>query len=87
MRSPEDLTVVISGVGAAGMIDAGDLRNMAPDPLVFAMANPDPEITPEEADGLAAVMATGRSDYVIPSVFNKTSGSIPDWSRTEVAAE
>ena len=30
---------------------------------MFAMANPDPEIRPEEADGLAAVMATGRSDY------------------------
>ena len=36
---------------------------MAPDPIVFAMANPDPEIRPEEADGLAAVIATGRSDY------------------------
>jgi malate dehydrogenase (oxaloacetate-decarboxylating) len=30
---------------------------------VFALANPDPEITPEEAEGLVAVMATGRSDY------------------------
>ena len=30
---------------------------------MFAMANPDPEIRPEEADGLAAVIATGRSDY------------------------
>jgi malate dehydrogenase (oxaloacetate-decarboxylating) len=36
---------------------------MAPDPIVFAMANPDPEIRPELADGLVAVMATGRSDY------------------------
>jgi malate dehydrogenase (oxaloacetate-decarboxylating) len=36
---------------------------MAPDPIVFAMANPDPEIRPEECDGLASVMATGRSDY------------------------
>ncbi len=36
---------------------------MATDPIVFAMANPDPEIRPEDADGLAAVMATGRSDY------------------------
>jgi malate dehydrogenase (oxaloacetate-decarboxylating) len=36
---------------------------MAPDPIVFAMANPDPEIRPEDADGLAAVIATGRSDY------------------------
>jgi malic enzyme len=39
------------------------LRAMAPDPIVFAMANPDPEITPEDADGLAGVIATGRSDY------------------------
>jgi malate dehydrogenase (oxaloacetate-decarboxylating) len=36
---------------------------MAKDPIVFAMANPDPEIRPEDCDGLAAVMATGRSDY------------------------
>ena len=36
---------------------------MAKDPIVFAMANPDPEIRPEEADGLAKVIATGRSDY------------------------
>ena len=36
---------------------------MAHDPIVFAMANPDPEIRPEAAEGLVAVMATGRSDY------------------------
>jgi malate dehydrogenase (oxaloacetate-decarboxylating) len=36
---------------------------MASDPIVFALANPDPEITPEDADGLAKVIATGRSDY------------------------
>ena len=54
---------VFVGVSAPGVIDAGDVRNMAKDPIVFAMANPDPEITPEAADGLAAVMATGRSDY------------------------
>ena len=36
---------------------------MADDPIVFAMANPDPEIRPEAADGVAAVMATGRSDF------------------------
>jgi len=54
---------VFVGVSAPGLIDASDIRNMAAKPLVFAMANPDPEITPEDADGLAAVMATGRSDY------------------------
>jgi malate dehydrogenase (oxaloacetate-decarboxylating) len=51
------------GVSGPGLIDAGDVRRMAPDPIVFAMANPDPEIRPEDADGLAAVIATGRSDY------------------------
>ena len=54
---------VFVGVSGPGLIDAADLRTMAPDPIVFAMANPEPEIRPEEADGLAAVMATGRSDY------------------------
>jgi malate dehydrogenase (oxaloacetate-decarboxylating) len=54
---------VFIGVSAPGLLQASDLRRMAPDPIVFAMANPDPEIQPEDADGLAAVMATGRSDY------------------------
>jgi malate dehydrogenase (oxaloacetate-decarboxylating) len=54
---------VFIGVSAPGLLTASDLRKMATDPIVFAMANPDPEIRPEEADGLAAVMATGRSDY------------------------
>jgi malate dehydrogenase (oxaloacetate-decarboxylating) len=36
---------------------------MAKDPIVFAMANPDPEIAPERAWPYVAVMATGRSDY------------------------
>ena len=54
---------VFIGLSGPGLLDAADLRKMAPEPIVFAMANPDPEIRPEEADGLAAVMATGRSDY------------------------
>jgi malate dehydrogenase (oxaloacetate-decarboxylating) len=54
---------VFVGVSGPGLITASDLRKMAKDPIVFAMANPDPEIRPEEADGLAAVIATGRSDY------------------------
>ena len=54
---------VFMGVSAPNLIDASDVRKMAKDPIVFAMANPDPEIRPEEADGLAAVMATGRSDF------------------------
>jgi len=54
---------VFIGVSAPNLIDAADLRKMAADPIVFAMANPDPEIRPEVADGIAAVMATGRSDF------------------------
>ncbi len=54
---------VFVGVSGPGLVTASDLRQMAPDPIVFAMANPDPEIRPEDADGLAAVIATGRSDY------------------------
>ncbi len=54
---------VFFGLSAPGVIGETDLRNMAKDPIIFAMANPVPEIMPEEAVGLAAVMATGRSDY------------------------
>jgi malate dehydrogenase (oxaloacetate-decarboxylating) len=54
---------VFIGVSGPGLITADDLRTMAPDPIVFALANPDPEIRPEEADGPGRVIATGRSDY------------------------
>ncbi len=54
---------VFFGLSAPGVIDENDLKNMAADPIVFAMANPTPEIMPEDAAGLVAVMATGRSDY------------------------
>jgi malate dehydrogenase (oxaloacetate-decarboxylating) len=54
---------VFIGVSGPGLITAADVRSMAKNPLVFAMANPEPEIRPEQCDGLAAVMATGRSDY------------------------
>jgi len=54
---------VFLGVSAPDLIDASDGRSMAKDPIVFAMANPEPEIRPEVAAGLAAVMATGRSDF------------------------
>jgi malate dehydrogenase (oxaloacetate-decarboxylating) len=54
---------VFVGVSGPGLITASDLRRMAPDPFVFALANPEPEIRPEAADGLAKVIATGRSDY------------------------
>jgi len=54
---------VFIGVSGPGLLTSADLRTMSSDPVVFAMANPDPEIRPEQADGIASVMATGRSDY------------------------
>jgi malate dehydrogenase (oxaloacetate-decarboxylating) len=54
---------VFIGVSAPDLIGPDDLRKMATDPIVFAMSNPNPEIRPEAAAGLVAVMATGRSDY------------------------
>jgi len=54
---------VFFGLSVPGVITQDDLKNMAKDPVIFAMANPIPEIMPEEAMGLVAVMATGRSDY------------------------
>lgn len=54
---------VFFGLSAPGVIDENDLKNMAKDPIIFAMANPIPEIMPEDAAGRVAVMATGRSDY------------------------
>src|SRR5215213_9935914 len=54
---------VFMGLSAPGVITAEDLQKMAAKPIVFAMANPIPEIMPEEAEPYVAVMATGRSDY------------------------
>ncbi len=54
---------VFLGLSVPNLLTREDLKNMAKDPIVFAMANPLPEIMPEEAEGLVAVMATGRSDY------------------------
>ena len=54
---------VFIGVSGPNLITRDELRVMHADPVVFALANPDPEITPEEAAGHAAVIATGRSDY------------------------
>ena len=54
---------VFVGVSAPNILDAGDILNMEKDAIVFAMANPDPEILPEDARPVAAVVATGRSDY------------------------
>jgi malate dehydrogenase (oxaloacetate-decarboxylating) len=54
---------VFFGLSAPGVIGVEDLKKMKADPIIFAMANPVPEIMPEEAAGHASVMATGRSDY------------------------
>ena len=54
---------VFVGVSGAGLLAPSALASMARDPIVFAMANPDPEISPEEAAPYVRVMATGRSDY------------------------
>jgi malate dehydrogenase (oxaloacetate-decarboxylating) len=58
----EDADVFI-GLSGPDVIDVDDLKRMADDPIVFAMANPRPEIMPEKAYPHVAVMATGRSDY------------------------
>jgi len=58
---------VFFGLSVPGVIDQSDLKNMAKDPIVFAMANPIPEIMPEDAEGLVSVMATGRSDQGRPT--------------------
>lgn len=63
------LTEVIKGadvfIGLSGpnMLTVADLKNMNKDPIIFAMANPTPEIMPEIAAPYVAIMATGRSDY------------------------
>ncbi|GAA4372354.1 NAD-dependent malic enzyme [Nocardioides caricicola] len=54
---------VFIGVSAPGVLKAEWISEMAPDAVVFALANPDPEVDPAEADKYAAVVASGRSDY------------------------
>jgi malate dehydrogenase (oxaloacetate-decarboxylating) len=54
---------VFVGVSAPGILDPTWIPTMAAKPVVFALANPDPEVDPAEADKYAAVVASGRSDY------------------------
>ncbi len=54
---------VFIGVSAPGILQVEDIGSMARDPIVFAMANPTPEIMPDAASGHVAVIATGRSDF------------------------
>ena len=65
---------VFIGVSVKGAVTQKMLKTMARDPVIFAMANPDPEITPEEAHEVRvdAIVATGRSDY--PNQVNNVLG-------------
>ncbi|WP_018633263.1 NADP-dependent malic enzyme [Neomegalonema perideroedes] len=65
---------VFLGVSAKGALSGAMLKAMARNPIIFAMANPDPEITPEEAHEVRpdAIVATGRSDY--PNQVNNVLG-------------
>ena len=55
---------VFIGVSAANLVDEEMVKSMAPNPIIFALANPNPEILPDKAkSGGAAVVGTGRSDY------------------------
>src|SRR3990172_6115191 len=51
------------GLSQPGVIHMNDIKKMAKNPIIFAMANPDPEIMPEEVGRSARIIATGRSDY------------------------
>jgi malate dehydrogenase (oxaloacetate-decarboxylating)(NADP+) len=65
---------VFLGVSAKGAVTPAMVEKMAPNPVIFPMANPDPEITPEEAHAVRedAIVATGRSDY--PNQVNNVLG-------------
>ena len=65
---------VVFGLSARGAFTTAMIQSMAKNPIIFAMANPDPEITPEEVAEIRtdAIMATGRSDY--PNQVNNVLG-------------
>jgi len=65
---------VFVGVSVKGAVTPEMIRSMAPNPIIFALANPDPEITPEEIKAVRgdAIIATGRSDY--PNQVNNVLG-------------
>ena len=65
---------IFFGLSAKGAVDRAMVRAMADKPIIFAMANPDPEITPEEVRAVRsdAIIATGRSDY--PNQVNNVLG-------------
>jgi malate dehydrogenase (oxaloacetate-decarboxylating) len=61
---------IFIGLSGPGVVSLKDIKAMNRDPIVFAMANPVPEIHPEEVAGVVRVMATGRSDY--PNQINNS---------------
>ena len=65
---------VFFGLSVKGAVTPAMVKSMAPNPIIFAMANPDPEITPEEAQAVRddCIVATGRSDY--PNQVNNVLG-------------
>ncbi|MFA5121201.1 NADP-dependent malic enzyme [Zavarzinia sp.] len=65
---------VFLGLSVKGAVTSAMVAGMAPQPIIFAMANPDPEITPEEVEAVRgdAIVATGRSDY--PNQVNNVLG-------------
>ena len=76
-RSLEEALVgadIFLGLSAAGALKPDYVKTMAPQPIIFAMANPDPEIRPEDAKAVRpdAIIATGRSDY--PNQVNNVLG-------------
>ncbi len=63
---------VFLGLAGPNTITTGDIKKMAKHPVVFTLANPDPEIDPEDALPLVRILATGRSDY--PNQVNNMLG-------------
>ena len=65
---------VFLGLSSAGLLTKENVKNMSKNPIIFACANPDPEITPEEVEEVRkdAIIATGRSDY--PNQVNNLLG-------------
>ena len=83
-------TDVFIGLSGPGSVTVAGIRSMADDAIVFAMANPTPEVAPEAIEGLAAVVGTGRSDYpnqinnvlAFPGVF-RGALDVRAWAVTE----
>jgi len=89
---------VFIGVSQANLLGEQEIQAMAPDPIVFALANPNPEINPEDAYKFGVkVLATGRSDYdnqinnvlvfpgIFKGVFEKNRKQITDTMKLKAA--